>query len=116
MSPGLAGAALMFSRIASRGLFVAALTFGHYCSKNDRVVQPPGFDIALTMSAEEVPRLIGVLICARTEERQDSYPRSEFPTFHDFKYDFIPSPADSRDMEGTVKLRMTPYELLELVR
>ena len=114
MSPRLAGAALMFPR-RTLWPFVAALTFGH-CSKNDRVVQLPGFDIALTMTAEELSRLTGVLICVRMEERQKPYSQSDFPTSQEFKYDFIRSPADSRDMEGTVKLRMTSYELLELVR
>jgi hypothetical protein len=114
MSPRLAGAALMFPR---RTLcpFVAALTFGH-CSKNDRVVQLPGFDIALTMTPDELSRLTGVLICVRMEERQKPYSQSDFPTSQEFKYDFIRSPADSRDMEGTVKLCMTSHELLELVR
>ena len=114
MPPRLAGAALMFPR-RTLWPFVAALTFGHR-SKNDRVVQLPGFDIALTMTAEEPSRLTGVLICVRMEERQKPYSQSDFPTSQEFKYDFIRSPADSRDMEGTVKLRMTPYELLELVR
>lgn len=114
MSPRFAGAALMFPRRALSP-FVAALTFGH-CSKNDRVVQLPGFDIALTMAAEEPSRLTGVLICVRTEEQQGLYSQSDFPTSQEFKYHFIRSPADSRDIEGKVKLRMTSYELFELVR
>ncbi|KAF7502057.1 hypothetical protein GJ744_007972 [Endocarpon pusillum] len=109
--PHFAVAEILFSGRVSKA-FVAGITYGH-CSKGDVVVQLPGFDIAFTMTANRPARITGRAIFANLGS---SSPNADHITFEEFKYDFIQSPSDCRVPQGSVNLRLTTDELLELVR
>jgi len=107
-SPGFALAVAYFPGHRSKK-FMAGLTFGH-CNKGDAILQFPGYDVAVTLSADELPRLTGRIFCADVEG-----PTTDSVTFEDLKYSNIQSPAECRSPQSTVNLMIKTDELLQLV-
>jgi len=101
-------AVVYFSGHASKE-FAPGLTFGN-CHKDDIVIQFPGYDIAVTMSSGQAPRITGRILCMSSEG-----PTRDTVTFEELKYNSIRSPADSMIPQSNVNLVINADELLELV-
>jgi len=97
-----------FSGHASKE-FAPGLTFGN-CHKDDIVVQFPGYDIAMTMSLGQSPRMTGRILCVSSEGLT-----TDTVTFEELKYNNIRSTADCTISQSNVNLVINTDELLELV-